>query len=492
MTATPEARVPRKRKTVRRAPILLALVGIVVAAIVFNDRDASTRAVARVPDESAAGPSVPSARALSTSWYCAEGTSSSDGRAGEVVVVQNAGATRLDATITVLQGSNTAPVAKAVPVPAHDQRRIPVSEIVQAAEPAVVVETVGGQAVVTHEVTGNSGVATQPCARNAASDWYFANGTTDKGAEQYLVLFDPFGDDAVVDVTFLTNDGVQEPDALQGVSVPRRSRITIAVNDQVPRQRDVAVHVHARAGRIVAERSLLFDGTAASGEATRKGIALSLGATAPSREWYFPAATTDDGANATVAVANFGPTSTAVEVGVALMGHETVAVRTVDVPARSVVSVDRSTGLASGTQYAVTVAARDAEGRGDPVVAELLQWWPTTSSGGVASTVGTSQLARRWVVARPSARVSAVVSALNPGGAPLTARLRVSDRGQHTAPKAALSRRIAASRIGVFDLADVTADSDVFEVTSTRPVAVGISLSGAEGAATSVAVPDLT
>src|SRR5207248_1905154 len=148
----------------------------------------------------------------------------------------------------------------------------------------------------------------------AASDWYFANGTTDKGAQQYLVLLDPFGDDAVVDVTFLTNDGVQEPDALQGLSVPRRSRITIAVHDEVPRQRDVAVHVHARTGRIVAERSQIFDGTASSGEVARKGIALSLGATAPSRAWYFPGATTDDGASASVAVANFGPRTTPVEV----------------------------------------------------------------------------------------------------------------------------------------------------------------------------------
>ena len=69
------------------------------------------------------------------------------------------------------------------------------------------------------------------------TDWYFAAGTTVKGAQQYLVLFNPFGDDAIVDVSFLTDAGVQEPDDLQALVVPRRSRVTIPVQDAVPRQR---------------------------------------------------------------------------------------------------------------------------------------------------------------------------------------------------------------------------------------------------------------
>ena len=55
-----------------------------------------------------------------------------------------------------------------------------------------------------------------PCCARAVGPWYFAAGGTAKGATQTLELFNPFGDDAIVDIPFLTDGGVQEPQALQG------------------------------------------------------------------------------------------------------------------------------------------------------------------------------------------------------------------------------------------------------------------------------------
>ena len=46
--------------------------------------------------------------------------------------------------------------------------RVRVADLVATAEPAVVVEVVGGQAVVAHELTANGDIATEPCARGAA------------------------------------------------------------------------------------------------------------------------------------------------------------------------------------------------------------------------------------------------------------------------------------------------------------------------------------
>ena len=237
-------------------------------------------------------PSVPSEDSLSTSWYCAEGTSTPDGRADETVLIASVADTAAEATVTVMPGGDTAPVSRTVHLDPREEKRVRVADVLATPEPAVVVEVVGGQAVVAHELVANGDLATEPCARGAASDWYFADGTTLKGAQQYLVLFDPFGDDAIVDVSLVTDDGVQEPDALQAISVPRRSRVTIPVSDLVPRQRSVAVHVHARTGRVVAERTQIFDGTASDGEVVRQGIAVSMGALSPRREWYFPYGTT--------------------------------------------------------------------------------------------------------------------------------------------------------------------------------------------------------
>src|SRR5262249_39054528 len=152
-------------------------------------------------------------------------------------------------------------------------------DIVASPEPGVVVEVVGGQAVVSHQLTGQGDFALEPCARSASTDWYFANGTTLRGSQQFITLFNPFGDDAIVDVSFLTDAGEQEPDATQGLVVPRRSRVSVPVQDALERQTVVAAHVHARAGRIVAERTQLFDGTSSEGVPLRKGIAVSLGAT---------------------------------------------------------------------------------------------------------------------------------------------------------------------------------------------------------------------
>ena len=100
----------------------------------------------------------------------------------------------------------------------------------------MVVETVGGAAAVSHVLEHGGDVGVESCTRTAAPDWYFASGTTVDSSQQDLVLFNPFGDDAIVDVTFLTDAGVQEPDGLQALVIPRRSRVTIPVQDSVLRQ----------------------------------------------------------------------------------------------------------------------------------------------------------------------------------------------------------------------------------------------------------------
>jgi hypothetical protein len=474
----------------------LALVAVVAAAIVFRDREPSDQAAARVEATSTAGPSVPSADALSTTWYCAEGTSTSDGRADETVIVASVSDNPVDATISVIPGDGaSAGLSHALRIDARGEARVRVGDILETPEPSVIVEIAGGQAVVAHAVARNDDVATEPCARSAARDWYFAGGTTLKGAQQFLVLLNPFGDDAIVDVTFLTDDGVQQPDDFQGLSVPRRSRVTIPVHEAVPRQRNVAMHAHARSGRVVAERSELFDGTASEGEIARRGIALSAGQEAPRRSWQFPQGITGFGASAVVGVANFGTKPTTVEVGVLLEGGEgaaTFAPQTVTVPARGVTSVEVGGGVPQGSRYSVTVASRDAEGAGEPVVAGFLEWWPVNSGGtGVATTPGSSLLARQWVVASPGGDLDGVVTVVNPGTAAATAGLLVFEPGDTTGPTSAPERAIEAGRIAVFDLEAVGAGSDrVLVVTSDQPVAVGVTYTGAAGAAIASAIPD--
>ena len=70
-----------------------------------------------------------------------------------------------------------------------------VADLVKTPEPGVVVEVVGGRARSSR--TSSNTVATSPsnpAPASAAPDWYFAAGTTVKGSEHYLALFNPFGD----------------------------------------------------------------------------------------------------------------------------------------------------------------------------------------------------------------------------------------------------------------------------------------------------------
>ena len=50
------------------------------------------------------------------------------------------------------------------------------------------------------EIDGENDLAVGPCARQAGRDWYFAAGTTERGAEDNAALFNPFPDDAKVRV----------------------------------------------------------------------------------------------------------------------------------------------------------------------------------------------------------------------------------------------------------------------------------------------------
>ena len=281
------------------------------------------------------------------------------------------------ATVTVMPGGDASPASRTFRLQPRTEERVRVADVLATPEPGVVVEVVGGQAVVAHEVTAGSDVASEPCARRAADDWYFAAGTTVRGAQQFLALFNPFGDDAIVDVSFLTETGVQEPDALQARGVPRRSRVGIPIHDFVPRQQLVGIEVRARSGRVVAERSQIFDGTTPDGGPARSGIALSLGAAAPRREWSLPYGTTEESGGAFVGVANFGSTASNVEVEVVLEGEQSLSPLSLPVPARGVVAVDVSERVPAGSHYAVRARyARTVEGSSSPIVVEVLASWP--------------------------------------------------------------------------------------------------------------------
>ena len=117
--------------------------------------------------------------------------------------------------------------------------------------------------------------------------WYFAEGTTRSGFQEWLTLQNPSDYNTTVDITYMLGDGST---MTQQVPVAARTRATVDVNAFVGPEQDVSMKVESPDAGIVAERPMYFDyhGYAAGGH----NVVGSLGRAS---RWYFAEGTTRSG-----------------------------------------------------------------------------------------------------------------------------------------------------------------------------------------------------
>ncbi len=317
---------------IRRWPALLVISALLVVGGVANrehaKRQAASRAQGRVRlDELVAAPLAVASPvgALSSTWYCAAGTASLGGAADMMVAVANPGPRALTTDVTVVPESGRSRTRRVV-APPHGRVRVPLRSVVTARYAAALVEVRGGSVSVDREVVGRAGYEAGPCAASSSDRWYFAAGSTLRGAQEYLALFNPYPDDTSVDMTFMTEQGSRAPRRLQAFPVPGRSLRVIHLNsERVNRHSLLAAEVVARSGRLVVDRLQVFDGTGdpvGSGEggvektAAPQGLTVSGGVTRPVRIWAFPAAGKVLGEREQIVVSN--PTDRDAQVDVAI------------------------------------------------------------------------------------------------------------------------------------------------------------------------------
>ncbi|MEW6554261.1 MAG: DUF5719 family protein [Actinomycetota bacterium] len=109
-------------------------------------------------------------------------------------------------------------------------------------------------------------------SREASRKWYFAEGTTQPGFEEYICLLNPETTDTRATLAFMSQGG--EIRRLE-VNVPARRRQTVFVNEAVGPGMDVSCEVSSPAP-LVAERPLYF-----SRLGRQRGGHISAGCTAP-------------------------------------------------------------------------------------------------------------------------------------------------------------------------------------------------------------------
>jgi hypothetical protein len=326
--------VSERGRVVRWPAILLLAAAIALMAIV--ERDATPAQVD--PSSALERPLVPTAgrsESLSSTWYCAAGTIVEDGLADHTLVIANPSgrtarveltsypvlapevitvdleADELDTDIGLVppEAIDLGAVSSSLSVAARTVERVRIADLgVGGEHAAVLVESNVGDMVVEHIVAGADGAGIAPCASASAQEWHFAAGTTRDGARELIAVFNPFPDDAVVDIEFVADGTNRAPQIYTGLVVPSGTVLPIEITNVVTLFDVVSTDLRVRTGRVVADRLLVFDGSVGPA-----GLSVAAGSVAPSSLWVFASSAPDGGADVIVIT---NPSETEAEVDV--------------------------------------------------------------------------------------------------------------------------------------------------------------------------------
>lgn len=270
---------------------VLLVIAAVIAALVVVDRDLEADRPERFGARALAPmPIADAADVLASTWYCAAGTATEGGNANLSVVVANPGDVAAVGSVE-WRPVGAEPVRVDLDVPPSGAVTLAALDFLTAPVVSAVVETTGGRIAVEHVISGPRGASVAPCASEASATWYLANGTTERDGVQVLALFNPFPDDAIVDITFSTDEGRDEPLALAGLPIAAGTTTLVNLEEHVRRRAVTATSVEARSGRLVVDRIQSFDPSVGG----RRGVSLALAAPGAAPRWTFPEGLWTDG-----------------------------------------------------------------------------------------------------------------------------------------------------------------------------------------------------
>lgn len=266
-----------------RRPLAVIGLGLVLATPAAVDHLVARPSAAVESATRAINPSATASSAGASTWFCASGRTSADGTADLTVTVANPTDAEVPGRITWFAGgSGRDPVVEPLLAAAHSHLEMAAPDQIAGGPIAALAEFDGGGIAVDHRISGPLGGAIAPCSSSANAQWFTADGATTIDAKTTLSIFNPFPEDALLDIRFVTDRGSAVPAALQGVSVAARSVYDLNVGDFVRRRSRVAAIVRARIGRVVVERTTTFDGSG-----TSKGTTVSPASSEASPTWYF-------------------------------------------------------------------------------------------------------------------------------------------------------------------------------------------------------------
>ena len=329
------------------------------------------------------------------------------------------------------------------------------------------------------------GTGAARCSRVASTRWYFPEGSSALGFDERLLLYNPFPDEAVARVTFLTPTGdVNRAKLAEGIAVPAGEVRVVKVNEFVPPQNTLGAVVEMSRGRVVAWRASILEP-----KEQPAGLQFTLGARGSALTWYLPAGSVEEGIDERITLMN--PHREEAVVSVSLVTAE----GTEQPPKLVEVRIAPETTSRIVLSEALGRSRQDLGGAGAVVrsmndvgvVAERTLWYDLSAVTGVSSEIGAAVTAERWIVGPALLKPTTdTLLLLNPG--PESARVDVAvltDSGaqqpgymRNLLVKAGTRRRIELKELGAMLL-----------VTSEEPIVAERSATAGRDASAVLGTP---
>lgn len=242
--------------------------------------------------------------------------------------------------------------------------------------------------------TPYQGASAVRCAPDASSTWYFAEGSSEIGYDERILLYNPFPAEAVVRVTLYTPKGQQSKANLSEIAVHENSATALSLNDFVLEQPTLGASVEVTRGKVVAWRVQFVKAEGIEGASS------SLGVESPSPTWYFPNGDIGSGVRQQISILN--PNEEEAIVTISVVGRDGVVQppKLVDVTVRprTVKAFVLRDYLKAGQQSLGPVSAVIRSTNAVPVVAEQTLVYERSDLEGIASEVGAPIPAEHWAL----------------------------------------------------------------------------------------------
>ncbi len=300
------------------------------------------------------------ATAPSTTWYFAEGYTGAG--FSEYLHIVNCAATEAHVNLK-FQTQESGEIVRPVVIPASSRYNFSVNELlgpgyqtscaVVSDQPLVAERTVyfdymgwgnwhwtGG-----HCVMGANALSTQ---------YYFAEGTTRSGFEEWLTLQNPNAGPITVSATYQLGYGQGDP-ITKSYPIDGGRRLTLYVPSEAGAEKDVSVRLSS-ASAFLAERPMYFAYTWQG--VNWNGGHCVIGASAPAADWFFAEGYTGSGFQEWICLQNPGDADASVQVSYYVQDQGALPVREVTVPARTRITLfvneHAGAGLALSARIRVT------------------------------------------------------------------------------------------------------------------------------------------